>query len=434
MQRPRQSLDQGPTQGPTQPPMRKSYRALFRVPGFRPLFGAVVGQVGGQTVQGLALATLVYGATSSPLLAALAMFGASFGQLLGGLTLLSTADRLPPRAALAGLPALLGLLTLVLAAPGLPVAALLAVVGAQGLIGSVLGGVRWGLLDELLPPGGYVLGRSVLNASTGAMQIAGFAVGGALVALVSARGALLVAAGLYGTAAVVALGLGRRPPRAVGRPSVRATWSVNRRLWSRPAVRRLYAAVWVPNGLVVGCEALFVPYAPGWAAALLVAGALGMVAGDVLAGRLLPAAWRGRCGTPLLLLLATPFLLFAVEPPGPVAVAAAAVASVGFGATLLFQERLLRLVPEASRGQALGLHSSGMLAMQAVAATLAGALAQWLPVGVAMAAMAGASLTVTLALARPLARDARRPPAAEPAAEPGPEPAPGAAGERRAAR
>ena len=56
-------------------------------------------------------------------------------------------------------------------------------------------------------------------------------------------------------------------------------------------------------------------------------------------------------------------------------------------------------------GQALGLHSSGMLAMQGVAATLAGAVAQWTSAGTAIAVMAAASVAVTLALAPGLRRD-----------------------------
>ena len=67
-----------------------------------------------------------------------------------------------------------------LAMPGMPLPAMFAVIFALGLAGSVGGGVRYGLLGEILPPDGYLLGRSVLNISVGAMQIAGFALGGML--------------------------------------------------------------------------------------------------------------------------------------------------------------------------------------------------------------------------------------------------------------
>ena len=58
--------------------------------------------------------------------------------------------------------------------------------------------------------------------------------------------------------------------------------------------------------------------------------------------------------TPLRLLLAVPYLLFALPLPLPVAVLLAGVASAGFGAGVLLQERLIALTPERIRGQALG--------------------------------------------------------------------------------
>jgi hypothetical protein len=82
-----------------------------------------------------------------------------------------------------------------------------------------------------------------------------------------------------------------------------------------------------------------------------------------------------------------------------VAVAAVALASVGYCATLLLQQRLMALTPGELSGHALGLHSSGMLAMQGVGATLAGAVAQLTSPATAMAVMAAASVMVTLILA-----------------------------------
>src|SRR3546814_16784771 len=45
--------------------------------------------------------------------------------------------------------------------------------------------------------------------------------------------------------------------------------------------RRLtYLGLWIPNGLVVGCDSLYVSYAPEAAGALFASGALGMFVGD----------------------------------------------------------------------------------------------------------------------------------------------------------
>ncbi|MFK0227404.1 MFS transporter [Streptomyces sp. NPDC090303] len=377
------------------------YRTLFRTPEFTPLFVTAAAHTAAQTVAGLGLATLVFRSTGSPLLSALALFGPSLALLLGATTLLSAADRLPPRAAISGIALLFALGTAVLAVPALPTWAVFVILLAEGLAASLGGGVRHGLLNEVLPREEYLLGRSVMNMATGVFQIGGFAIGGLLVALLSPRGTVLAGAGLYLAAALAArLGLGARPPRTAGRPSVADTWRTNGRLLAVPARRRAYLALWVPNGLVVGCESLFVPYDPERAGLLFACGALGMLAGDTVVGRFVPARLRARIRFPLQALLAAPFPLFALGPGRPLALVLVTVSAVGYGASLLHQERLMALVPEELSGHALGLHSSGMLALQGVSAALAGTLAQATSPRTGMALLALASLTVTLLLAR----------------------------------
>ncbi|NSC23468.1 MFS transporter [Streptomyces albus subsp. chlorinus] len=378
----------------------RTYRELFRAPEFTPLFLTSTLQVAGQTVSGLALGTLIYTATGSPLLSSLAMFGPALAQLVGATTLLSAADRLPPRATTSTLLLAFALGTAVQAVPGLPVTAAFLLLLVLGVLASLGGGVRLGLLHEILDEDGYLLGRSVLNMSTGIMQICGYGLGGLLVTALSPRGTLLTGAALYLAGAVVArLGLGRRPPRARGRASVAETWRTNSLLWSSRPRRCVYLALWVPNGLVVGCESLYVPYAPQDAGLLFACGAVGMLAGDTVTGRFLPPRWRGRLPVPLLVLLAGPFLLFALRPPLPWAAASVTLATAGFAASLLLQERLLALTPQELSGHALGLHSSGMLAMQGVGATLAGAVAERTSPATAMSLVAGLSLAVTCGLA-----------------------------------
>jgi len=113
-----------------------------------------------------------------------------------------------------------------------------------------------------------------------------------LMTTLSPRGILLVDAALYVTAGAGArFGLTRRHARAAGRPSVRDTWLIDARIWSSTARRYTYLALWVPNGLIVGCESLFVPYAPRHGGLLFASAAAGMLAGDTLAGRFIPYHW-----------------------------------------------------------------------------------------------------------------------------------------------
>jgi predicted MFS family arabinose efflux permease len=235
--------------------------------------------------------------------------------------------------------------------------------------------------------------------SNSVTQILGYAVGGALLELSSARGALLIAAGLYLAAAVILrLGLADRPPRSPGGASISQTWTTNQQLWSSPARRYVYLALWVPNGLIVGCVALFVPYAARSAAVLFVAEGLGMLAGDTILGRFVPSHPRRWLIGPLRILLAAPYLVFVLRPPVALAVLIVIFASLGYSAALLLQARLIALTPPDIRGHALGLHNAGMLTMQAVGAILAGVLSDLSSPAAAITTLAVASLLTTLAL------------------------------------
>ncbi|MGW3651203.1 MFS transporter [Streptomyces sp. NPDC000878] len=377
----------------------RSYSALFRTPEFTPLFLSTALRTAASTIGGLALATLTYRATGSPLLSALSMFGPQLAQVVGATTLLSASDRLPPRATLTGIALAFALGTAAMATPGLPVGALFALLFVMGLIASLGAGVGWGLLNEILAKEGYLLGRSVFNMMNGLMQIAGFATGGVLVATLSPRTTLLTSAALYLAGALVTrLGLTRRPPRLSGRPSIAQTWRTNAQLWSARPRRLTYLGLWIPNGLVVGVESLYVSYDPGSAGTLFACAALGMLIGDVTVGRFVPPRVRRQLAVPLLLLLAVPNLLFAFGPGAWVAALTVCVASVGYGASLVQQERLMSLTPPELSGHALGLHSAGMLTMQGVSAALAGTIAQLTSPGAAMTAMAAGSVCVTVGL------------------------------------
>ncbi|MFC9634024.1 MFS transporter [Streptomyces mirabilis] len=375
----------------------RSYSDLFRTREFTPLFLSSALNSAASTIAGLAVGTLVYRATDSPLLSAVSMFGPQLAQVVGATTLLSAADRLAPRATMTGIALSFAVGTAVMATPGLPVWGLFLLISVLGLVSSLGGGVRWGLLTEILSKDGYLLGRSVFNMANGLTQITGYATGGVLVAVLSPRTTLAGAAVLYLAAALITrFGMTRRAPRATGRPSIAQTWRTNALLWSSRPRRTTYLLLWIPNGLIVGCESLYVSYAPDRAGLLFAFAAFGMFVGDVTTGRFVPPAVRGRLGIPFLLLLATPYLLFALRPGVAVAAGAVALASVGFGASLIQQERLMALTPAELSGHALGLHSSGMLTMQGVSAALAGSVAQLTSPGTAMTVMAVISIAATL--------------------------------------
>lgn len=386
----------------------QTYRELFRVPEFTSLFVASSAKTAASTVTGLALGTMVYSTTGSPLLSALVMFGPSLAQLAGASLLLSAADRIPPRMALVWLSLAFAVGSGAQALPGFGVGAIFAVSLALGVLNALGGGVQYGLLNEILPVGGYMLGRSVVNMSTGLMQVVGFAIGGMLVNVLSPRGTLVTGALLYAASGCIAyFGLSSRAARTAGRPSVTQTWQNNKDLLASAPRRYVYLGLCVPNGLVVGCESLFVAYSPRHAGLLFACTAAGMLVGDTLAGRFVSPLWRERLGPWMRLLLAGPYLAFILHPSLAAACTVGAVASVGYSSTLMLQQRLMELTPDELSGHALGLHTSGMLAMQGVGAALAGTIASWTSPAAGIAVMAAMSIAVTLALGpglRPAAR------------------------------
>jgi predicted MFS family arabinose efflux permease len=381
-----------------------TYRELFRTPEYKPFFASFLLQNAATTVSGLALATLVYSRTSSPALSALALFGPALAQLVGANTLLSAADRLRPRQAIVLTTLMFAAASALQAIPNLALGAAFALLFVQGMVASLSTGVRIGLLHEVLTNEGYVLGRSVTSMAGSAIQIVGYAAGAGLVALFTAQGTLLVGSALFLGSALCALLLRERSARISGRGGAGQSWRTNRLLLGSRSRFPIYLAMWVPNGLIVGAESLFPSLAPGQAGFLFASAAAGSLAGSVIVGRFVAPNLRGKLAAPLRLLLALPYLGFAFGPPLPVASALIFTASIGFAASLLLQEQLMRNTPKEFSGHGFGLASSGLLAAQGVGAAIAGVTAELTSPSVAITAVAGVSALVTVCLAASLRR------------------------------
>ncbi|MFI6477050.1 MFS transporter [Nonomuraea sp. NPDC050663] len=378
----------------------RTYRELFAVTEFRTIFAGTLGGVAGGTMAMLAVSALVYAETGSPFLAAVAYLLGFLPQALGALLLGGWADRLPARALLSWWTLVRAVVIGLMAAGVVPVWFM----AALGVGDAVAGAARQALTADLLPGEAYVLGRSTLNLAVGGMQIAGYGVAGLLMLAVGPQAALASAAAVeLVMVPLYRFGLRRRRPRN------RAPQRTFR--FFAPG---LLLTQWVPSGLIVGAEALFVPLAGESAGLLFMAAAGGMLAGDLVVGRWTDARSRLALGPWLYALLGLPYLAFFLEPGLVAAVALVGVASFGYAGQLGTQERYLAAVPERARGQALGLAASGMQSSQALAAAGTGTLAEFVPVPVAIALAGLASLTASVALARHIVR-----PVTPPGARPG---------------
>jgi predicted MFS family arabinose efflux permease len=388
----------------------KTYSELFAVREFRVLFLTQCLNIASYAVAGLALGTITYEATGSPVLTGLSMFGAPLLRLVGQWLFGSGADLARPRTAIMLVIGSTLVADLLQAVPGLPWGWRFVLLGLPPLVGSAFGGSMIALVADVLPPDAFVLGRATINVAVGLMQVVGFAVGGFLLLHFTTTELFLGSAGVLAVAVVlVRRGVSDHPPRAAPTSVVRRSREVNRRLLGSRVVRPVLLTMWVPNGLVVGCEALYVPFAGERAGWLFAVGAAGMLLGDVVVGRFVRVDVRDRLIGPLRILLALPYLAFFLVPSLPVAAVLVFVASVGYAASLPLQERLVAHTGGESRGQVFGLSGTGLMVGQALGALLGGAVAALLGVGVeaaatAMTVMALASLVVSLAVTPSLRR------------------------------
>ncbi|WP_433004150.1 hypothetical protein [Kribbella sp. CA-294648] len=382
-----------------------TYREIFRGREFRGLWISSALGNASATMTSLTLAIVVNAETGSALLSALIMFGPSLAHVLGASTLMSAADTARPRRILIVLATVSTAAVVAQAAFDLRSAArLLLTLGvAYGL--SIASGVRWGLLNEVVDRDQFVLGRSAMNLSVGAMQIAGFGAAGLLLQTFEPAEVFWLAAACSAlTIPVLRFGLADRAPRRLTATSPRETWRGNRILLAQPTTRPLLLALCIPNGLIVGCEALFVPYAGSAAGLLLAAGAAGMMSGDLVIGRFLTPVQRLKVSIYLRILLAVPFLAFAIDLPIGVLAALVALGSIGYSASLSQQELLVEATPFELRGQVLGLESALRMTTFGVCAVLAGAAADLAGSAAIITVFAALSLLVSLTLTRPLRR------------------------------
>jgi MFS family permease len=408
---------------------RASYRQVLAGREFRVIFAADIVSMLGTVVAAVALTVLVYQRTGSPALAASVMALAFLPYLLGGVLAGAAVDRLPARRVLVACDLASAALIAAMTVPGIPVAGLLVLLFANGLIAPVYQGVRSALLPDVLPPGpGYVLGRALMRMVAQSAQIAGYGVGGALLAILSPRGALALDALSYAASAVLLrAGLAARAARAARAGATgsmaRDSLAGARRTLGHQQVRRILLF----GGLVAACaiapEALAAPYAayigqPARAAGFLLMGIpAGTVVADVIVARLLPVRLQRRLIVPAGLLAFFPLIGFAASPRLVPAIALLVISGLGSAWAAGLDGLLIDVTPLPLRSRALALQGAGLMFTQGAGFALWGIAAEYAPL-IAVIPAAGVAGVAAVVILRP------RRPGSSRAPEPGPVPAP----------
>ncbi|MFF4098331.1 MFS transporter [Streptomyces sp. NPDC001903] len=379
------------------------YRSVFRVREFRPVFAAHLLSVLGIVVAEIALTVLVFRATGSPLMSALTFALGFLPYALGGTLLAGIADRRPARRVLVGCDLVCAACAAAMVWPGTPVAGLLLLRCAMAFVAPLFQGTRNASLADILGGGdAYVLGRSLMRMVAQSAQLIGFGLGGLLLTVLAPRAAIaLTAAGFLCSALLLRCGTRARPARAAaGRTSPLAGL---RAVLADRRLRALTLLFWLPPVFVIAPEALLAPYADGIGAGTAALGVMmcalpvGTIAGELWAGSVLGPRARSRLVAPLAAAGLLPLLVYAVRPGVAAVLAVLLLAGLAHAYTLGLDQWYVDAVPQALRGRAMTLLSTGLMTLQGVGMALAGLAAEFLPVHVVVAG-AGALGTVVVLL------------------------------------
>jgi hypothetical protein len=384
-----------------------SYRDVFAVREYRHLFAANLLSLIGDQLTAVALSFLVYAKSGSPLLAALTFAGSYATWVIGGPLLSVFADRMPRRRVLLVCDLARAAIVLLMLVPGIPVWTLVAMAFVANLFRPPFQSARASLMPDILHGDRYAVANGLDNIVAEITQVAGFALGGLLVAAGSAPTVLAVdAATFLLSAALIATGLrgSGAATRAAAQEPGSSWWAettVGVRVVFADRTLRSYLLLFWLSCLVYAAEGVAAPLAAeygggAWTGGLMLAAMpAGVAIGGVLLTRFCPPAVRQRIMLPLAVLSCAVLLPVAAAPPVPVVLTLFFVSGLAGSFSIPLNALFGRAVPAAYRARAFGVAMSGLCAVQGLAMFAAGASAQWLrPTTV----IGGAALLATIAV------------------------------------
>lgn len=383
---------------------RATYRAVLGQREFRAIFVSDAVSLAGDQIARIAVAILVLDRTGSALAASATYASSYLTWLVGGPVLSTLADLLPRRRTMVAADLARAGLVAVLLLPRLPVPAVFALVIAIALLSPPFEAARSALLADVLHGDRYVAGNGLINTAGQVAQVAGFVVGGALVALVGTRGALAIdAVSFVLSALLLATVVQERPlTRADGprEPFLAALSGGLRVVASDRELAALLGWAALVSAVTIAPEGLAVVVARDRGGGSLAVGMLtaavpaGFVVGSWLMLRLTPA--RRRALFPWLAVLSTAPLILTPLAGGLVSVGALwLLAGLGTAVNTVANPLFLQAVPAHLRGRAFGVAASAIMAVQGVVLLVSGGLAERVSPSAAVSLLALVGLAVT---------------------------------------
>jgi hypothetical protein len=401
---------------------RVSFGAVLRVSEFRALWLAQAQSLIGDQLARVALAVLVFDRTGSASLTA-AVYALTFAPaVLGGIVLAGLADRLPRRTLMISCDVVRAVLLVMMAMRGVSLWALCVLLVVAVLVGQPFNAAEAALIPDLLAGDAYVVGSSLRMITSQLAQLIGFAVGGVVIAAIGARAGLIVDAVSFAVSAlIVAVWVRHRPaplPPPGGPGSASRSWGGQiadgaRLVFGDPRLRALVGLGWLAAFHIVP-EGLAPPYAaslgggPVAVGMLMAAPPTGCALGALVLVRFAPATRRRMIGA---LAVATALPMIAcLEHPGLLAsIALWGLAGVFSAYQVPAAAAFIGALPAAGRGQAIGLVSSGLIAIQGLGVLTFGGVATAINPAAAIAVAGLAAGVVAVPLAVVWSRSGRRP-------------------------
>lgn len=370
---------------------RVTFADVLRVREFRVLWLADAQSAAGDQIARVALSVLVFERTASAVLTALAYALTFLPALIGGVLLSGLADRLPRRRVMVGCDLVRVVLVGLMALPSMPLWLLCGLLVLVVLVDAPFGAADSALVPDILEGERYVVATGLRTITNQLAQLAGFAGGGIVIAAIGARAGLALDAATFAlSAALLLIGVQARPaPSAAshdGEPHpatagmVASFTSGVRLLWNNRRLRTLLAMAWLA-GLYVVPEGVAAPYAavlgagPTAVGLLMAAMPAGTALGTYLFLRCIPAHIRARWMGPLAAAAGVPLVLCAATPGILVSLVLWALSGFCFAYQVQVIAEFMRTVPDSQRGQAVGIASSGLLAVQGIGVLLGGFVA-----------------------------------------------------------
>jgi MFS family permease len=412
-------VDQGSA---TEQAARTSFRDVFAVSEFRALWLAQLLSVLGDQLARVALTVLVYDRTRSALLAAVTFVVSIVPTFIGGLTLAWLADRYPRRAVMITCNVIQGVLVLVMIIPGMPLAAVVALLFVVTLADAPFASARAAILPDVLTGDAYVMGTAVGLTTYQFAQVLGFAVGGAVVGFFGTRTSLVIDAVTFGGAALVLRAWIRRRPAPVASASDRressrlaGIFAGARLVVARPALRTpmLFGLLAAFYNAPEGVAAPLARAVGGGAAAvgvILAANSLGQTVGALLFSRFVAPQTRLRFMGPLAFCACAVLVLFFWRPGLYVSLLILAASGLCAAYQLAANAAFVQAAPREQRSQAFGAAQGSMSLGQGVVMILAGAVAEHHPPALAIGVSGAVGAVAALAVAVSAIRARSRPP------------------------